>query len=79
MRYGISSSNSGCDYTVFHNSIFECKKWILLYLHQLEEANTPFIQIVDADNPVKILFYENVKWENGQSNLKEIADKIARL
>ncbi len=75
MKYGIQSMDSGCDYTEF-DTLEECKKWVLSYLDELEKDNARYIQIVNADNPDEVIFYENVEWNNGTSNLSEIAEKI---
>lgn len=75
MRYGIQSMDSGCDYTEL-NTLDDCKKWILSNLYELERDGARYIQIVNADNPDEVVFYENVQWKDDISNLKEIADSI---
>lgn len=74
-KYGIQSMDSGCDYTEF-NTLEECKKWILSNLYELERDDVRYIQIINVENPDEIIFYENVEWLDGVSNLKQIAEKI---
>ena len=78
MKLGIQTSNSGCDYTVV-NSFAVAESWVATYLDSLEKDGADFVQIVDADNPDNVIFYENVKFVNGKSNLTEIAERIAAL
>lgn len=78
MRYGIQSMDSGCDYTEL-DTLDDCKKWVLSNLYELERDGARYLQIVNADNPDEVVFYENVQWENGTSNLKEIANSIGDL
>lgn len=75
MKYGIQSMDSGCDYTEL-STLEECKEWVLLHLYELERDNARYIQIVNAGNHDEIIFYENVEWVEGESNLKQIAEKI---
>lgn len=75
MRYGISSMDSGCDYTEF-NTLEECKNWILSNAFKLERDGAKYIQIVNADNPDEIVFYDNILWNDGVSNITEIVKKI---
>lgn len=75
MKYGIQSMDSGCDYTEFR-TLEECKEWVLSNLYELERNNARYIQIINVENPDEIIFYENVEWLDGVSNLKQIAEKI---
>lgn len=75
MKYGIQSTDSGCDYTEF-STLEECKEWVLSNLYELERNNARYIQITNVENPDEIIFYENVEWHDGVSNLKQIAEKI---
>ncbi len=75
MKYGIQSMDSGCDYTEV-STLEECKKWVLSNLYELERDNARYIQIVNVENPDEIIFYDNVEWHDGVSNLKQIAEKI---
>lgn len=75
MKYGIQSMDSGCDYTEL-STLGECRKWVLSNFYGLERDNARYIEIVNADNPDEIVFYANVEWDDGKSNLKEIAENI---
>ena len=77
MKYGIQSMDSGCDYTEF-KTLAECAKWVLSNQYELERDNARYIQIVDAENPDNIIFYENVTWKDGVSNIPEIAEAIEK-
>ncbi|MBO6300835.1 MAG: hypothetical protein J6N15_00160 [Ruminiclostridium sp.] len=70
--------DSGCDYTVV-DSLAAAESWVTTYLYELERDGANYIQIVDADNPDNVIFYENVKWVDGKSNIAEIAERIAAL
>ena len=82
MKYGIQSMDSGCDYTEF-DTLEECKNWVLSYRWALERDNAKYIQIInaeDAEDDEVMIFYENVKWDDdGNSNLKDIPERIASL
>ena len=75
MKYGIQTTDNGCDYHVF-STLKECGKWVLSYLYELEKDNARYVQIVNHDNPDEVIFYDNVEWTDGVSNLKEIAEAI---
>ena len=76
MKYGIQSMDSGCDYTEF-DSLEECRDWVLSYISELEKGNAKYIQIINAEDPEEMIFYENVTWDyKGKSNLRDIAKRI---
>lgn len=72
--YGIQSMDSGCDYSEFE-SLKECADWVTDYKQELEKDNARYIMIT-TNNGEKVVFYANVIWENGKSNLDEIAKSI---
>ena len=48
------------------------------YKYELEQDNARFIQIT-VNNGEEIVFYDNVIWEDGKSNLDEIAKSILEI
>ncbi|MBO6185989.1 MAG: hypothetical protein J6O88_15120 [Chryseobacterium sp.] len=66
-----------CDYQGYE-TLKECTKWVMDYKYELEQDNARFIQIT-INNGEEIVFYDNVIWENGKSNLNEIAKSILEI
>lgn len=76
MKYGISSMDSMQDYTVF-NTLDECKNWVEIYEKDLEDSK--FIEIIDDDNHDNVIFYANIEWSEGKSNIQKIAKDIITI
>ena len=77
MKYGIKTTDTGCDYTVL-DSLEECSKWVKMNIFELERNNARYVEIINDEDHDELVFYDNVTWENGVSNLKEIAAKITK-
>ena len=79
MKYGIQTKDSGRDYTVF-GTLKECADWLRFYMAEIEnDEYAKYVKITDADNPRSIIFYKNIKRENGQSNCAEIIGDIETM
>ena len=73
LHYGIHSTDSSVDFTEF-KSFDDCIKWVKSLKRELENDNARYIEVNDLFNPSddNIVFYENVEWKDGKSNIDNI-------
>nr|WP_318682277.1 hypothetical protein [uncultured Treponema sp.] len=76
MKYGIYSMDTMQDYAVF-NTLDDCKNWVEIYEKQLEDSK--YIEIIDDNNHDNVIFYANIEWRDGKSNIKKIAEDIIAI
>ena len=77
LHYGIQSTDTGSDFTEL-KSYDECVQWVISNQKSLEDDNAKYIQVLDLFNPTddNIVFYKNVEWNDGKSNLDDIISKM---